>query len=86
MKLKIEKHSPEWNFFGEFYRFVENFHEPEDNDSYWESLSKEAIRLGETYKGMAPKLVLAFLEYQEDLFRKKKQAKLDEVSYQQMKL
>lgn len=90
MKRKIEKNSDEWKFFGEFYRMVENFHDPEDNDAYWDELCKEAIRLGETYKGIAPKLVVAFINYQQELFESQKKeaekAEMDKVEYNQMQL
>ena len=50
MKQKIEKNSLMFNFFKDYYVFIQECAIPEDNDLFWESLMNEANKLTKKYK------------------------------------
>lgn len=50
MKKKIEKNSTLFNFFRDYYTFIQEYAVPEDNDLFWESVMHEADKLTKKYK------------------------------------
>ena len=50
MKKKIEKYGMVYNFFKDYYVFIQEYAVPEDNDLFWESVMHEADKLTKKYK------------------------------------
>ena len=65
---KFEKGSEEFNFFGDFFKFVQNHFVPENTDTYWSSLLDESKALSEKYCGtFYTMMILAFIDYIEEV-------------------
>lgn len=64
---KLEKGSAEWQFFQDFWRFRQEYYEPEEDDEWFEKLVNNATLLYEKYKNsdfkeFALKLIIAHVE------------------------
>ena len=63
---KFEKGSEEFNFFGEFFKFVQKYYVPENTDTYWTGLADDSQALSQKYKGeFYVAMILAFVDYVE---------------------
>lgn len=74
MFRKIEKCSPEWMFLNEFWKFRQDFYEPDSknykdakNDKYYDEMIQSGSALAEKYKNepfakFAQNLVVAHME------------------------
>ena len=51
MEKKIEKGSPEWNLFQEFWKFRQKYHDADDNDQWWIKAVDEGSKIVEKYRG-----------------------------------
>lgn len=47
---KLEKGSDEWQFFQDFWRFRQQYYDPEDKDEWFDELVNESTLLYEKYK------------------------------------
>lgn len=50
MQKKIEKGSPEWTMFREFWSLRQKFHDPENTDEFWDAAIKEVSTFAGRYK------------------------------------
>ena len=50
MKRKIDKNSTLFNFFRDYYAFIQEFAVPENKDMFWDNLMKAANDLTKKYK------------------------------------
>ena len=50
MKKKIEKNSLMFNFFKDYYVFIQEWAIPEDNDLFWEGMMHAADELSKKYR------------------------------------
>lgn len=65
---KFEKGSDEFNFFGDFFKFVQNHYVPENTDTYWNNLLEESQILSRKYRGtFYTMMILAFIDYAEEV-------------------
>jgi len=63
---KFEKDSEEFQFFKEFYKFVQDYYIPENTEEYWDGFVDESKRISEKYRGnFYVTMLLAFTEYAE---------------------
>lgn len=49
MKSIIKKDTELFNFFRDYYRFIQEYAIPEENDEFWESLRDESDKLCRKY-------------------------------------
>ena len=59
MNKKIEKNSTLFNFFRDYYTFIQDYAVPEDNDLFWERLMHEADKLTKKYKEIEEYMTLS---------------------------
>ena len=50
MRVPITKGSDTWNFMAEYYKFIQDYAEPEDNDEFWENMLAAGQALSEKYQ------------------------------------
>jgi len=63
---KFEKDSEEFQFFKEFYKFVQDYYIPENTEEYWNGFIEEQRRIAEKYRGkFYVTMLLAFNDYLE---------------------
>ena len=72
MKKKIAKGTKEWQLFVDFWNMCQEYWIPEENDDYWNNIVKATGELSKKYSGniLAQKLCLAFVEAQDEIFKK----------------
>lgn len=58
---KIEKGSDEWLFFQEYFKFRTKYHDPDNNDAWFDELKQVATELNNKYKNTD------FSDYAEDM-------------------
>lgn len=64
--VKFEKGSQEFQFFRDFWVFVQDFFIPEDDGVYWDSVLKRSQELESKYSGdFFQSMILAFIDYAE---------------------
>lgn len=70
MNVKFEKNSPEYQWFGEFWRIVQEFWIPEkESEVYWKIMTDTIENFYQKYKGteklgrFCMKMNLAFLDF-----------------------
>lgn len=66
-EVKFNKGSEEWMMFTDYWQLCQKYWEvEEDNDKYWEDLTKEVINFPERHGGdkFAVALALAFIDSQ----------------------
>lgn len=64
---KFEKGSEEFNFFAEFYKFVQKYYIPEPAEDYWAKMMEDARQLSKKYRGgFYTTMLLAFIDYAGD--------------------
>ena len=49
MEQKFSKGSWQWNFFQEYWKFVQKYYIPEDTDEWWEEVDSESKKLKKKY-------------------------------------
>lgn len=64
---KLEKGSDEWQFFQDFWRFRQQYYEPEDSDEWFDEVINESEKLFSKYKNtgfkeFAKRLITAHIE------------------------
>lgn len=74
---KIEKGSEEWLVFMDYWKFIQKYYAPDNNDSWWDEVVKTGEKLIEKYKGMeieerARQLVLSHFAWLEITYGKEK--------------
>lgn len=50
MKKKIEKNSPEWTMFNEFYKLRQEYHDAEYTEEFWDAAIKDVSEFIAKYK------------------------------------
>lgn len=66
--MKFAKDSPEWNFFRDFYNFVEKYYEVKGTSEYHDGFIKDSQEIADKYKKthvyrLATKLFVGMSEY-----------------------
>lgn len=64
---KLEKGSDEWQFFQDFWKFRQQYYEPEDSDEWFDEVINESGKLFNKYKNtefkvFAKQLITAHVE------------------------
>ena len=49
MKKNLGKGTEMYEFFGDYYRFLSQFYEPEESEEYWEAMMNDTKRILEKY-------------------------------------
>ena len=61
MKKRLDKTTIEFQMFADYWKIVQDFYEPEDDESYWSKLIKETNEFYNKYKtDFAKALIMAF--------------------------
>lgn len=50
MESKIEKGSPEWTMFREFWELRKNYHDSDGTDGFWDGFIKDVSEFIDKYK------------------------------------
>ena len=50
MHVPITKGSDGWNFMTDYYKFIQDYAEPEDSDEFWENMLTAGQALSEKYQ------------------------------------
>ncbi len=71
---KFPKGSTEWMIFVDFWEICKKYWYLEDTETYWDGLVKDVSIFIDKYNNFpfAQKIGLAFIDYQEDQFKKEK--------------
>lgn len=70
-EVKFLKGSEEWQMFMDYWALCQKYWEPEDNDTYWESLTSATDDFWKKYKTtFARELALSLVNEQERKFRR----------------
>lgn len=67
MKKELGKGSVEWRFMADYWKYVQEWYEPEDNAQWWENFREASNKLADKYDGneFAVSHVLNFCMLQE---------------------
>lgn len=59
------------DFMTDFWKLIKSSYEVRDDDQYWSDLTQYAVLLEKKYSGhgLVKKLLLAYLDYQEETWR-----------------
>ena len=64
---RFEKGSEEWEFFQEFWKFVQDNFIPENNQKYWDDLTETASNIDAKYSTkLSYYMINSYLEYLDD--------------------
>lgn len=71
---KLSKDSQEWNFFCDFWKWIQEYYVPDKSDEYWLPLIDSYNKLYKKYEGnlLAWIMCKAFMEYTERALRGEK--------------
>ena len=60
-----------YEFIKDFWKLIKSSYEVRDDDQYWSDLTQYAVLLEKKYSsyGLVKKLLLAYLDYQEETWR-----------------
>lgn len=74
MEKRFGKGTEEFVMFQDYWKFIQKYAEPEDNDSYWEELAKESDAICRKYNNrqFIRDLVIAFISETERIWHEKK--------------
>lgn len=71
MDKKFTKSDWEWEFFNEFYKFVQEFYIVEKNKTYWRNLVDRSRELYDKYNDpLAVQVVMGFIASREETYNK----------------
>lgn len=74
--MKFVKGSDEWQFFQDFWNYVQTYYDPKDSDDYWEGIIADGNKLRQKYAGkkvepFVKKMLFAVFDYAEIELKKK---------------